>query len=116
MTYMTAGEAPLWADVHDFEDDSFSDLWQQETDPENERGEVAIAYFEEEFHPFTVTILGASIEDNSGTIYRDRDWLVKMIGQEKIARYEAEREEYRLEYNAANSADDTLYDEWKEAR
>jgi hypothetical protein len=115
MTYMTAGTTPKWADVHDFTDDSFSDIWKQETDPEAERGEVAVAFFSEEFYPFAVTMLGASIEDNSSTIYRDREWLVKMIGHKQIARYEAEREEYRLEYNAQNGSDDTLYDEWKEA-
>ena len=116
MTYMTAGIKPTWADVHDFVDEEFTDIWAMETDPEGERGEVATAYFSEENYPFTVTILGAAIEDNSGTIYRDRDWLVKMLGIKEVLRYEAACAESRMEYLAANGADDTLYDEWKEAR
>lgn len=72
-----------------------SDAWREQTDPNNERGEVCLAYFASEKVPcqnerhecFTgdgLALIGISVRDNSGTVYRGREWAVKMLGTDTV--------------------------------
>ena len=64
-----------------------SNEWHAVSDPKNERGENCIGYFwdiegktvDERHECHTVTdweLRGISIEDECGTVYRDRDWIM----------------------------------------
>ena len=76
-----------------------SDAWQETTDPENERGEVVVGFFnrvpvdcyaarEGCFTRDGYELVSVSIEDTSGTVTRNRDWAMKMMGYEAITRIE----------------------------
>ncbi len=77
---------PKWATAEYTLD--ITDAWNDIVDPENEDGETVTAHFRREISDRpdqdTMTLLGLSIADDSGTIYRDREWAVKMFGPHDV--------------------------------
>lgn len=99
MTYLRAGIKPDWTRKADRITD-MSDAWMEMMDPENERGEVCMAFLEAVdvpcynaregcFDAPGFRLIGISIEDTTGKIYRDRDWCHKILGADVIWRVEA---------------------------
>jgi len=98
MTYMTSAQTPDWLRRVDRRID-VSDVWMEQTDPDNERGEVCEALFErvdlrcidELSHCFDadgMNLIGIAVTDECGTIYRNREWAIKMLGVDAIWRVE----------------------------
>jgi len=72
-----------------------TDLWNDYMDPENERGEIATAYFDivshipDEFGDFTIDVyklVAVGVEDGkySYSTYYDYSKCVKMFGQPRV--------------------------------
>ncbi len=95
MSFLQAIEKPKWATYHERTTD-ISDLWQQETDPENEFGESCTAYFDkyEDRNQgiFVFAITGIGVEDNGGTRFYDRERAIDLLGLEAI--WLAEKDEW----------------------
>ncbi|MHA7852222.1 hypothetical protein [Roseovarius sp.] len=98
MTYLNATITPDWTRREDRRVD-VSDVWQEQTDPNNERGEVCEAIFERVdvpciderhrcFDADGFTLIGIAITDECGTVYRDRAWALKMLGADAVWRVE----------------------------
>ena len=98
MTYLTATNKPDWLRRADRRVD-MSDVWQEQTDPAAERGEVCEAIFQRVdvpcvderhacFNAGGMTLIGIAITDTGGTIYRDRAWAIKMLGVDAVWRVE----------------------------
>ncbi|MGB1214861.1 MAG: hypothetical protein ACPG4X_15955 [Pikeienuella sp.] len=107
---ITAGQttAPKWT-VCDREID-ITDIWLEETDPLNERNEVATAYLEDAGVDGQLEVAGISITEPEGDkTYRDRNWAGKVLGWGAIYRIE------QYEYAEPGCGDDIRYDEWKES-
>jgi len=86
---------PKWA-IADREVD-ITDIWAEATDPENERDETCTAYLHEDISDrmtwgcdiqITFTLRGISIEDRGLTIFRDREWALKILGPAAIWKIE----------------------------
>ena len=99
MTYLRAGIKPDWIGKAD-RAVNVSDMWMEATDPQNERGEVCMAYLASTV-PLThypmeggpdprdgMELLGISIEDTTGTIYRNRAWAQKVLGVDAVWKIE----------------------------
>ena len=112
MTYLEADVTPDWVTYADRVTD-ISDVWAEATDPEQERGEVCMAYFDAATpvrqrpsgdyptdKPFDAAdgmrLVGIAIVDTTGTIYRGREWATKVLGPDtvwNVERYEMETPE-----------------------
>lgn len=96
-SYMTAADQPKWLQYSGRKVD-VSDLWMEQVDPQNERGENCTAHIEwvdgpEPGGDLVAYFHGIEIEDATGTIYRGRDWCVTSFGADwvwNIERHEME--------------------------
>jgi len=86
MLYQPINHPPSWAIADRVID--ITDAWLEQTDPENERNEVCLAYLHSEKYDDGMRVAGIAIEDNDGTTYRNRDWAVKILGADAIWRVE----------------------------
>lgn len=98
MTYKTANQLPAWVKQTDRRVD-MSDVWMEHTDPENERGEVCEALLvaatipcynarEGCYNADGFELIGVAVQDEVGTIYRDREWALKMMGLDAVSHVE----------------------------
>ncbi len=86
---ITAAETviPNWV-VCDRELD-ITDIWLEETDPENERGETATAFLKANKHDDGMEIAGIAIEEPEGDkTYREREAASRLIGWDAVYRIE----------------------------
>lgn len=94
MTYLRAGIKPDWLAATDRTVEA-DDQWQEATDPQNERGEECLAHLKRIdvpcyearhgcFDGAGFELLGLSIRDTTGTIYRDRAWAMKILGPDAV--------------------------------
>ena len=99
---------PEWV-VCDREVD-ITDVWLEETDPENERGESATAYLTANKYDDGMEIAGISITEPEGDkSYRERDAASRILGWAAIYRIE------QYEMQAPGYGADDRYDVRKEA-
>lgn len=100
--------APDWAICDRIID--ITDIWLEETDPENERGETATAFLKASKYDDGMEVVGIAIEEPEGDkTYRDREATSRLIGWSAIYRIE----EYEMQ--APGYGSDDRYDERKEA-
>ncbi len=79
--------APDWV-VCDRELD-ITDVWLEETDPENERGESATAFLKANKYDDGMEVAGIAIEEPEGDkTYREREAASRLIGWDAIYRIE----------------------------
>jgi hypothetical protein len=87
---------PKWA-VCDREID-ITDVWLEETDPENARGEEATAYLKANKYNDGLEVVGVSIKEPEGDCsYWPRRWAENVMGWDAILRieqYETQSPEY----------------------
>lgn len=101
--------APKWT-VCDREVD-ITDIWLEETDPQNERGESATAYLTANKYDDGMEVAGIAIEEPEGDkTYRDREAASRILGWDAIYRVE------QYEMQAPGYGSDDAYDEMKESR
>lgn len=88
-----------------------TDIWLEETDPENERGESATAYLKANKYDDGMEVAGIAIEEPEGDkTYRQREAASRLIGWDALYRIE------QYEMQAPEYGADDRYDEWKEAQ
>lgn len=83
---------PSWAIACHIKTSDLGDVWQEETDPRNERGETCIGYFDvddrdPESAPI-VELLGLEVEGAEGRCFYDAEDAACLLGQDAIARVE----------------------------
>jgi|GEM_PF-1923971 hypothetical protein len=84
-----------------------TDVWMEETDPQNERGEACEAYFTHDGRgdAFTAaTLIGARIDTGHRAYELGRDEVLAMVGADEVARVEALHLETQSEQEARDMA------------
>lgn len=75
---------PQIEDYHYVE--NLSDVWMEETDPDNWWGEFCSGFFTEEDGFFT--LVGLNVEDGKSDDYLNREQAIKVLGYETVCRVE----------------------------
>ena len=78
-----------------------SDMWMEETDPENERGEVCTGLFDVSLDGETVTLVGLIVEDENGESLRNREFALVALGADRVTALEVDAESGRFELEEA---------------
>ena len=87
-----------------------TDIWQEETDPENVNGETCKAHLHANKYDDGMEIAGICVDDGFSKIYRDREQASRLLSWDAIYRAE------QYEMQAGDYGADDRYDAWKEAR
>lgn len=103
--------APEWT-VCDRKVD-ITDIWLEETDPENERGEEATAYLKSSKYDDGMEVVGVSIREPEGDrSYWPRRWAENVMGWDAVLRIE----QYEMDTCPEYGSDDEYQVRKEEAR